>query len=213
MERCIALARDLRPSSISDWREARRSAAQNMRRGLIILINNSAVSKDRRGMWLPCPLYLGQCGSVFVHRSGERSKYFLCCVLQCGNKLSGGGGGAVQCAALCVSPLSPHRDAANSGDDVAGAGELSCASLPLTYEFLLDFAVIISSPVTVQHTRHYNRELTVSAGVSLALPEEAVLRPRVRPRPRPRAELGDVRPRVLGHVAAVEGARHCTRRG
>ena len=81
----------------------------------------------------------------------------------------------MQCAALCVSP---HRHAANSGDDVAGA-ELSCASPPLTYELLLDFAVIISSPVTVQHTLHYNRELTVSAGVSLALPEEAVLRPRV----------------------------------
>ena len=82
----------------------------------------------------------------------------------------------MQCAALCVSP---HRDAANSGDDVAGAGELSCASPPLTYEFLLDFVVIISSPVTVQHTLYYNGELTVSAGVSLALPEEAVLRPRV----------------------------------
>ena len=39
----------------------------------------------------------------------------------------------MQCAALCVSP---HRDAANPGDDVAGAGELSCASPPLTYEYM-----------------------------------------------------------------------------
>ena len=46
--------------------------------------------------------------------------------------------------------------------------------------------------------------LTVSAGVSLALTEEAVL----RPRPGPRAELRDVRPRVLRHIATVESPGH-----
>ena len=47
-------------------------------------------------------------------------------------------------------------------------------------------------------------KLTDSAGVSLALPEEAVL----RPRPGPRAELRDVRPRVLRHIATVESPGH-----
>ena len=46
--------------------------------------------------------------------------------------------------------------------------------------------------------------LTVSARVSLALTEEAVL----RPRPGPRAELRDVRPRVLRHIATVESPGH-----
>ena len=51
----------------------------------------------------------------------------------------------------------PRTVTLHSGDDVAG--ELSSASPPVTYEFLLDFAVIISSAVTVQHhTLHCNGE-------------------------------------------------------
>ena len=43
----------------------------------------------------------------------------------------------------------PRTVTLHSGDDAAG--ELSCSSPPVTYEFLLDFAVIVSSAVTVPH--------------------------------------------------------------
>ena len=52
---------------------------------------------------------------------------------------------------------------------------------------------------------HSVRGLTVSAGISLALTKQSVL----RPRPAPRAELRDMTPGVVWDVARVESSRHC----